>query len=72
MNEEQSQAPEVLVEKRDTIGVLTLNRPDRLNAISATMLDEFSRQLIPLFASKQFREGMLSFMEKREPEFEGR
>ena len=28
-------------------------------------------QLIPLFRSKDFREGMMSFLEKREPKFEG-
>jgi enoyl-CoA hydratase/carnithine racemase len=29
-------------------------------------------QLLPLFQSKDFREGMASFLEKREPNFEGR
>ena len=29
-------------------------------------------QLLPLFGSKDFREGMTSFLEKRKPEFEGR
>lgn len=37
---------ELLVEKADHITTITLNRPDRLNAISRPMLSELSRQLI--------------------------
>lgn len=37
---------EVLVEKAGGIATLTLNRPDRLNAISGPMLDDLSQRLI--------------------------
>jgi enoyl-CoA hydratase len=38
-------APLVQYERRGAIAVLTLNRPDKLNAINAAMIDELSRAL---------------------------
>lgn len=46
---------EVLVEKQGGIGILTLNRPDRLNAISVPMLEQLSRQLLELDADREVR-----------------
>ena len=37
--------PTVLVEKRDGYRVLTLNRPDRLNAISLSLLEDMNAAL---------------------------
>lgn len=36
----------VLVEQRDDIAIITLNRPDRLNAISYAMLDELAERMV--------------------------
>ena len=41
-----SNTPELIVEQRDRILVLTLNRPERLNAISRDMLGELSAKLV--------------------------
>ena len=41
-----SSTEELLVEQRDRIAVLTLNRPERLNAISGAMLGELSAKLV--------------------------
>jgi enoyl-CoA hydratase/carnithine racemase len=39
---------DLLTEKKDHIGVITLNRPERMNAISAGMLDSLSRALVAM------------------------
>ncbi|MCB1644207.1 MAG: enoyl-CoA hydratase/isomerase family protein [Pseudomonadales bacterium] len=41
-----SSTDEVLVEQRDNIAIITLNRPDRLNAISRPMLNELSVKMV--------------------------
>ena len=41
-----SATEELLVEQQDRILILTLNRPDRLNAISTDMLEELSAKLV--------------------------
>ncbi len=56
MHEQGDSAAEVLVEQSDFVATITLNRPERLNAITGPMLSELSQ----------------AFLEKRKPEFEGR
>jgi enoyl-CoA hydratase len=42
---EQTEGPEVLVEKRGRVGYLTLNRPERLNALSVAMMGQIREGL---------------------------
>jgi enoyl-CoA hydratase/carnithine racemase len=46
---------EVLVEQRGYVTTLTLNRPDRLNAISGPMLNELARLLVECDAKRDVR-----------------
>ncbi len=41
-----SSTEELIVEQDNHVAVITLNRPDRLNAISRTMLDELSAKMV--------------------------
>ncbi|WP_428852575.1 enoyl-CoA hydratase/isomerase family protein [Imbroritus primus] len=50
-----SHAPTVLLEKADGIAVLTLNRPDKLNAMSAAMRAEFGAHLQAIAADPEIR-----------------
>ena len=45
MTSYESATEQLLVERRDRVLVVTLNRPERLNAISGPMLNELSRVL---------------------------
>ena len=42
----ESSTEELLVEQRDHIAIITLNRPERLNAISREMLGELSAKMV--------------------------
>jgi len=46
---------ELLVETRDRVATVTLNRPERLNAISGPMLDALSKALVELDADPEVR-----------------
>jgi enoyl-CoA hydratase/carnithine racemase len=46
---------EVLVERDGAVGILTLNRPERLNAISGPMLEQLSERLLELDADRDVR-----------------
>lgn len=50
-----SSTPELLVEQQNHILVLTLNRPERLNAISRDMLDELSRKVVEADKNPEIR-----------------
>ena len=41
-----STTPELLVEQRGRIAIMTLNRPERYNAISRDMLNELSAKMV--------------------------
>ena len=47
--------PDLLVERDDHVAIVTLNRPDRLNAISVPMLQAFSDTLTELDAEREVR-----------------
>ena len=43
-----SNEDQVLIEREGHVAVVTLNRPERLNAITGPMLDKFSKVLLEL------------------------
>ena len=46
---------EILVERRDHVALLTLNRPERMNTISQSMLSALSRELLACEADPEVR-----------------
>ena len=63
---------EILIDQKDRVLVITLNRPERLNAISRDMLNELSAKVVDdCFNSEDYEEGRRAFMEKRKPVFQG-
>jgi enoyl-CoA hydratase len=53
-------APRILVERHETIVTLTLNRPDKLNAIDSPMLDALDQALRDIEADPEIRAVILT------------
>ena len=45
----------VLLDKQDRIGTLTLNRPEKLNAMNPALLDEFSEAIASVSADEEIK-----------------
>ena len=57
---------DLLYEKRGHVATLTLNRPERMNAISMEMLAQLGEALVDADdGSRDFQEGIQSFLERR-------
>jgi enoyl-CoA hydratase/carnithine racemase len=61
---------DLLFEKTGHVATLTRDRPERMNAISME-IHHVLMQLLLLFRSRDFQEGIQSFLERREPRFGG-
>ncbi len=58
----------ILYEKRDKVAIITINRPDKLNAIDP----QTSQELVEAWRdSADTQEGMRAFAEKRKPIYKG-
>jgi enoyl-CoA hydratase/carnithine racemase len=63
---------DLLYEKKGHVATLTLNRPERMNAISMEMLAQLGEALVDAEdGSRDFQEGIQSFPERCEPHFGG-
>ena len=61
----------------DRVAILTMNRPDKLNALALTsdfraLLDREAITHLRCGQTADHREGVAAFLEKREPRFRGR
>ena len=45
----------VLLDKQDRVGTLTLNRPEKLNAMNPTLLGEFSEAIASVGADEEIK-----------------
>jgi len=57
----------VLYEEKAKIAYITLNRPDKLNSISAEMLEELQETWKISRVDEECKEGRKAFSEKRKP-----
>ncbi|MXX20027.1 MAG: enoyl-CoA hydratase/isomerase family protein, partial [Dehalococcoidia bacterium] len=52
--------PDLLYDKRDQFAVFTMNRPERLNALGGTMMDDLQEALADFNADPEMRAGILT------------
>jgi enoyl-CoA hydratase/carnithine racemase len=64
--------PEVLDVFDENIATLTLNTPDRLNALFEAALEMIRPHVGELRRTQDHREGLAALRAKREPQFQGR
>ena len=57
---------QILTEKKDAVGIITLNRPKALNALCATLIKELGRALDDK-RIKRIKEYKKEFLEKWQP-----
>ncbi|MGI9068797.1 MAG: enoyl-CoA hydratase-related protein [Pyrinomonadaceae bacterium] len=64
-------SPFIITERRDSLEIIRLNRPEKSNATLVEGLALEAQLFSSLFATNDMREGTRAFLEKQPPVFKG-